>query len=161
MSCPMNQMPSSHNAVSPVPKPSEFVRFFLSAIRPWRWIYAGIFVSILFATVAGYVLPILQKRLINALTARESSNIWVLFCIAGLLMLFVRSEALLRQRIVNSAVHKVMFMLKSRISDRLFGLPSEFLDRLGGDYLSSRLNTDISQLQFFSRIHFSQPSQTY
>ena len=136
----MNQMTSSNNTVSSVPKPSEFVRFFLSAIRSWRWIYAGIVVSILFTTVAGYILPILQKRLINALTARESSNIWVLFCTAGLLMLFVRSEALLRQRIVNSTVHKVMFLLKSRISDRLFGLPPELLDRLGGGYLSGRLN---------------------
>lgn len=142
-------MPSSHNTVSSFPRPSEFVRFFLSAIRPWRLIYAGIFVSILFATVAGYVLPILQKRLINALTARESSNIWVLFCATGLLMLFVRSEALLRQRIVNSTVHKVMFLLKSRISDRLFGLPPELLNQLGGGYLSGRLNTDITQLQFF------------
>jgi len=134
----------------------EFLRFFLTATRPWRWIYTGMFVGILFVVAAGYVLPILQKRLINALTMRESDGIWFLFCVTSALMLFVRSEALFRQRIVNSTVHKVMFALKTRIMDRLLDLPPGLLDQLGGGYLSGRLNTDISHLQiFFSNTLFT------
>ncbi len=140
---------------APASRFGKFVRFFLRVTRPWRWIYAGMFAGVLLATVAGYVLPILQKRLINDLTARESGGIWQLFVATGALMLLVRFEALLRQRVANSTVHKVMFALKSRISGRLFGLPPGLLDRLGGGYLSGRLGTDVSQLQvFFSNTLF-------
>ncbi len=152
----MNQMSSSRNTDSAVPKPSEFLRFFLSAIRPWRWIYAVILMTVLFSIVAGYVLPLLQKRLINALTAREPNGIWYLFVVTGLLMLLIRSEAILRRRIVNSTVHKVMFLLKSRITERLLDMPRGLLDQLGSGYLSGRLANDVSQIQlFFSNTLFS------
>lgn len=134
----------------------EFLRFFLMATRPWRWIYLGMFACILLAIGAGYVLPMLQKRLINALTMRQADGIWFLFCVTGALMLLVRSEALFRQRIVNSTVHKVMFSLRTRIMERLLDLPPGLLDQLGGGYLSGRLNTDISHLQlFFSNTLFT------
>ena len=134
----------------------EFARFFLRAVRPWRWVYAGVLLGVLLITAAGYVLPIIQKRLINALTGHESDGIWYLFVAAGLLMLLIRSEALLRQRVVNSTVHKVMFTLKSGIADRLLDLPPGLLDQLGGGYLSGRLANDISQLQiFFSNTLFT------
>ena len=132
------------------------LRFLLRAVHPWRWIYAGVFAGVLVVTAAGYVLPIVQKRLINALTVREADGIWHLFAVTGLLMLLIRAEALLRQRIVNSTVHKVMFRLKSRITDRLLDLPRGLLDQLGGGYLSGRLANDVSQLQiFFSNTLFN------
>ena len=138
------------------PGAGEFQRFFLRAIRPWRWVYLGVFFGVLLITVAGYVLPIFQKRIINALTEREGDNIWHLFVIAALLMLLLRAEGLLRQRVVNSTVHKVMFRLKSHITDRLLDLPPGLLDQLGGGYLSGRLANDISQLQiFFSNTLFT------
>jgi len=120
----MNSSASDQSSPSPgtVPRESSvpafgaFVRFFLRAIRPWRWAYAGILAGVLFVTAAGYVLPILQKRLINAITTREADGIWFLFCATGVLMLLVRAEAILRQRVVNSTVHKVMFRLKTRIA---------------------------------------------
>ena len=101
----------------------KFVRFFLRATRPWRWVYIGKFAGVLVATAAGYVLPVVQKRLINALAGRESDGIWALFLAAGALMLLVRCETLLRQRVVNSTVQKVMFALETRIMNRLLGLP--------------------------------------
>ena len=131
------------------PQISVFVRFFLRAVHPWRWVYVGVLAGVLLVTAAGYVLPIIQKRLINALTGREADGIWYLFVVAGLLMLLVRSEALLRQRVVNSTVHKVMFRLKSRITDRLLDLPPGLLDQLGGGYLAGRLANDVTQLQIF------------
>ncbi|MBR3506252.1 MAG: ABC transporter ATP-binding protein, partial [Lentisphaeria bacterium] len=138
------------------PEAGEFVRFFRRAVRPWRGVYLGMFVGVLLITVAGYVLPIIQKRLINALTGREGDGIWYLFIATGLLMLLIRTEALLRQRVVNSTVHKVMFRLKSRITDRLLDLPPGLLDQLGGGYLSGRLANDVSQLQiFFSNTLFT------
>ena len=141
---------------TPAPSFRAFARFFLRAVRPWRWVYAGVFLGVLLITAAGYVLPIIQKRLINALTGRESDGIWHLFIAAGLLMLLIRSEALLRQRVVNSTVHKVMFRLKSRITDRLLDLPPGLLDQLGGGYLSGRLANDVTQLQiFFSNTLFT------
>ena len=133
-----------------------FARFFLSAVRPWLWIYAGVFAGVLAITAAGYLLPIFQKRLINDLTLRESDGIWYLFAATGLLMLLIRSESLLRRRIVNSTVHKVMFRLESAITDRLLGLPPGLLDQLGGGYLSGRLANDVSQLRiFFSNTLFN------
>ena len=141
-----NQAQSSlFNKDAPAPSFRAFARFFLHAVRPWRWVYAGVFLGVLLITAAGYVLPIIQKRLINALTGRESDGIWYLFVAAGLLMLLIRSEALLRQRIVNSTVHKVMFRLKSSITDRLLDLPPGLLDQLGGGYLSGRLANDVTQ----------------
>ena len=141
---------------APPPSFRAFARFFLRAVRPWRWVYAGVFLGVLLITAAGYVLPIIQKRLINALAGRESDGIWHLFVAAGLLMLLIRSEALLRQRVVNSTVHKVMFTLKSRITDRLLDLPPGLLDQLGGGYLSGRLANDVTQLQiFFSNTLFT------
>ncbi len=138
------------------PRAGEFARFFLRAVHPWRWVYAGVLVGVLFITAAGYVLPIIQKRLINALAGRESDGIWYLFVVAGLLMLLVRAEALLRQRIVNSTVHKVMFRLKSSVTDRLLDLPPGLLDQLGGGYLSGRLANDVTQFQiFFSNTLFT------
>lgn len=138
------------------PRIGVIAHFILSAVRPWRWVYAGVFAGVLLITAAGYVLPIIQKRLINALTARESDGIWYLFVATGLLMLLIRSEALLRQRIVNSTVHKVMFLLKSRITERLLDMPRGLLDNLGGGYLSGRLANDITQLQiFFSNTLFT------
>lgn len=138
------------------PQISVFVRFFLRAVHPWRWVYVGVLAGVLLVTAAGYVLPIIQKRLINALTGREADGIWYLFVVAGLLMLLVRSEALLRQRVVNSTVHKVMFRLKSRITDRLLDLPPGLLDQLGGGYLAGRLANDVTQLQiFFSNTLFT------
>ena len=133
-----------------------FARFFLSAIRPWRWIYILVFVGVLFVTAAGYVLPIIQKSLINTLTERRSDcGVWLLFCAAGGLMLFIRCESLLRQRVVNSTVQKIMFALQNRIINRLLDLPPSLLDQLGGGYLSGRLHTDISQLRiFFSNTQF-------
>ena len=71
-------------------------------------------------------------------------------------MLLIRSEALLHQRVVNSTVHKVMFRLKSSITDRLLDLPPGLLDQLGGGYLSGRLANDVTQLQiFFSNTLFT------
>ena len=141
---------------TPAPSFRAFARFFLRAVRPWRWVYAGVFLGVLLITAAGYVLPIIQKRLINALTGRESDGIWHLFIAAGLLMLLIRSESLLRQRVVNATVHKVMFRLKSRITDRLLDLPPGLLDQLGGGYLSGRLANDVTQLQiFFSNTLFT------
>jgi len=138
------------------PRAGEFMRFFLRAMRPWRWVYAGMFAGVLLATAAGYVLPMLQKRLINDLAGGNSDGIWRLFVATGFLMLFVRSETLLRQRVVNSAVQKVVFALKTRVMDRLLGLPPGLLDQLGGGYLSGRLNADISQLNvFFSNTLFT------
>lgn len=160
----MNSSASDQSSPSPgtVPRESSvpafgaFVRFFLRAIRPWRWAYAGILAGVLFVTAAGYVLPILQKRLINAITTREADGIWFLFCATGVLMLLVRAEAILRQRVVNSTVHKVMFRLKTRIANRLLDMPPGLLARLGGGYLSDRLNNDVSQLQiFFSNTLFN------
>ena len=154
----MNQPDSELNRIRTGTAPSfrEFARFFLQAVRPWRWVYVGVLLGVLLVTVAGYVLPIIQKRLINALTGRETDGIWYLFIAAGLLMLLIRSETLLRQRVVNSTVHKVMFTLKSRIADRLLDLPPGLLDQLGGGYLSGRLANDISQLQiFFSNTLFT------
>jgi ABC-type multidrug transport system fused ATPase/permease subunit len=134
----------------------EIARFVLRAMRPWRWVYAGVFAGVLLITAAGYALPIVQKRLINALTARESDGIWRLFVVTGALMLLIRSEALLRQRVVNSTVHKVMFLLKTRIAERLLDMPPGLLDRLGGGYLSGRLANDVAQLQiFFSNMLFT------
>ena len=141
---------------TPAPSFRAFARFFLRAVRPWRWVYAGVFLGVLLITAAGYVLPIIQKRLINALTGRESDGIWHLFIAAGLLMLLIRSESLLRQRVVNATVHKVMFRLKSSITDRLLDLPPGLLDQLGGGYLSGRLANDVTQLQiFFSNTLFT------
>ena len=138
------------------PRHGEIARFLLRTVHPWRWVYLGVLAGVLLITAAGYVLPIIQKRLINALTMRESDGIWYLFVVTGLLMLLIRSEALLRQRIVNSTVHKVMFALKSRITDRLLDMPRGLLDQLGGGYLSGRLANDISQLQiFFSNTLFT------
>jgi len=152
----MNSNDANLQLGSAAPRFGEFLRFFLRATRPWRWIYTGVFACILLAIAAGFVLPMLQKRLINALTMHESDGIWFLFCVTGAMMLFVRSEALLRQRIVNSTVHKVMFALRSRIMGRLLDLPPGLLDQLGGGYLSGRLNTDITQLQiFFSNTLFT------
>ena len=160
----MNQTRSSRNntpcdsvrQAPAIPRAGEFARFFGQAVRPWRWVYAGVLTGVLCITAAGYILPIVQKRLINALTGREADGIWHLFIAAGLLMLLVSCEALLRQRIVNSTVHKVMFTLKSRITDRLLDLPRGLLDQLGGGYLSGRLANDISQLQiFFSNTLFT------
>ena len=153
----MNQTASARTGASSLISPQApsspgtgaFARFFLRAVRPWRWVYAGVFAGVLLVTAAGYLLPMIQKRLINALTARESGGIWYLFAVTGLLMLLIRSETLLRQRVVNSTVHKVMFLLKSRIANRLLGLPPGLLDQLGGGYLSGRLNNDVSQLQIF------------
>ena len=152
----LNRTQSGPAPQAPAPSFRDFARFFLRAVRPWRWVYIGVFAGVLLITAAGYVLPIIQKRLINALTARESGGIWYLFVVAGLLMLAVRSEALLRQRIVNSTVHKVMFRLKSGITERLLGMPGSLLDQLGGGYLSGRLANDIAQLQiFFSNTLFT------
>ena len=134
---------------TPPPRAGEFARFFLRAVRPWRWVYAGVLAGVLLITAAGYVLPVIQKRLINALTGREADGIWYLFVVAGLLMLLIRAETLLRQRAVNSTVHKVMFRLKSRITERLLDLPPGLLDQLGGGYLSGRLANDVTQLQNF------------
>lgn len=53
------------------PRFGEFLRFFLKAMRPWRWVYAGMFAGVLIATAAGYALPIFQKRLIDVLTLTE------------------------------------------------------------------------------------------
>lgn len=144
-----NMTPETGTQDFPVPRTGETARFILRAVRPWRWVYAGVFAGVLLITAAVYVLPIIQKRLINALTARESDGIWYLFIATGLLMLLIRSEALLRQRIVNSTVHKVMFLLKSSITDRLLDMPRGLLDQLGGGYLSGRLANDVTQLQFF------------
>ena len=127
---------------TPAPSFRAFARFFWHAVHPWRWVYAGVFLGVLAITAAGYVLPIIQKHLINALTGREGDGIWYLFVVAGLLMLLIRAETLLRQRVVNSTVHKVMFRLKSRITDRLLDLPPGLLDQLGGGYLSGRLAND-------------------
>lgn len=162
-SSPMNQIDQTNGQRSgptqggtSAPSFRAFACFFLRAVRPWRWVYAGVFLGVLLITAAGYVLPIIQKRLINALTGREADGIWYLFIVAGLLMLLIRSEALLRQRIVNSTVHKVMFRLKSRIADRLLDLPPGLLDQLGGGYLSGRLANDVTQLQiFFSNTLFT------
>ncbi len=138
------------------PRIGEIARFILRAMRPWRWVYSGVFAGVLLITAAGYVLPIIQKRLINALTMRESDGIWYLFIVTGMLMLLIRSEALLRQRIVNSTVHKVMFLLKSSVMERLLDMPRGLLDQLGGGYLSGRLANDITQLQiFFSNTLFT------
>ena len=132
-----------------------FARFFLSAVRPWRWIYVLVFVGVLLVTAAGYALPVVQKNLINMLAERRFEGVWMLFFAAGGLMLFIRCESLLRQRIVNSTVQKVMFALQTRIMDRLLDLPPSLLDQLGGGYLSGRLQTDISQLRiFFSNTQF-------
>lgn len=153
--------PKAARQDSTAPAFREFVRFFLSSIRPWRWTYAAVFAGVLFATAAGYALPILQKRLINNLSGREQDGIWILFVCTGVLMLFGRAESLLRQRIVNSTVHKVMFSLKTRIMNRLLDMPPGLLDRLGGGYLSDRLNNDISQLQvFFSNMLFAALANT-
>ena len=75
-----NQAPSAGLVQKDAPAPSfrEFARFFLSAVHPWRWIYAGVLAGVLVITAAGYVLPILQKRLINALTERATDGIWYL-----------------------------------------------------------------------------------
>ena len=152
-----NDMPSEPVRQEPdIPRLGEFVRFFRRAVHPWRWVYAGVFAGVLVITAAGYVLPIIQKRLINNLTGRESEGIWRLFVVSGLLMLLIRCESLLRQRIVNSTVHKVMFTLKSSITDRLLDLPRGLLDQLGGGYLSGRLAEDVTQLQiFFSNTLFT------
>ena len=132
-----------------------FALFFLSAVAPWRWIYIMVFIGVLFVTVAGYALPIVQKSLINMLTEHRSGGVWLLFCAAGGLMLFIRCESLLRQRIVNSTVQKVMFSLQTRIMERLLDLPPFLLDQLGGGYLSGRLHTDIAHLRiFFSNTQF-------
>jgi ABC-type multidrug transport system fused ATPase/permease subunit len=156
MDRPLNSTKQKIPQDSETPRFGEFLRFFLTATRPWRWIYAGMLAGILLAIAAGYVLPIFQKRLINALTWRESDGIWFLFCATGLLMLFVRSETLLRQRIANSTVHKVMYALRTRITGRLLDLPPALLAQLGGGYLSGRLNADITQLQiFFSNTLFT------
>ena len=156
---PAGDHPASQVASRPetaAPRAGVFVRFFLTATRPWQWVYAGMFAGVLLATAAGYALPMLQKRLINSLTEGERDGIWTLFVATGLLMLFVRAETLLRQRVVNSVVQKVVFALKTRIMNRLFGLPPGLLDQLGGGYLSGRLNTDISQLNvFFSNTLFT------
>ncbi len=141
---------------TPAPSFRAFARFFWHAVHPWRWVYAGVFLGVLAITAAGYVLPIIQKHLINALTGREGDGIWYLFVVAGLLMLLIRAETLLRQRVVNSTVHKVMFRLKSRITERLLDLPPGLLDQLGGGYLSGRLANDVTQLQiFFSNTLFT------
>ena len=127
----------------------EFIRFFLATVHPWRWVYAAVFAGVLLVTAAGYVLPIVQKRLINSLAGRESQGVWTLFLAAGALMLLVRCESLLRQRIVNSTVQKVMFSLETRVMNRLLDLPTGLLDHLGGGYLSGRLHADLTQLRFF------------
>ena len=148
----------ARHSESTAPRPGEFVRFFLTAMRPWRWIYTGMFAGVLAVTAAGYVLPITQKRLIDALTGSKPdvAGVWPLFLLTGCLMLVVRFETILRQRVVNSTVHKVIFALKTRVMNRLLGLPPGLLDQLGGGYLSGRLNTDITQLQvFFSNTLFT------
>jgi len=153
----MDRSSAPRNAVSPdpavqtAPAPPfrEFIRFFLAAVHPWRWIYTAVLGGVLVVTAAGYILPVVQKRLINALAARQSDGIWTLFIVAGVLMLLVRSESILRQRVVNSTVQKVMFSLETRIMNRLLDLPPGLLDQLGGGYLSGRLHNDVSQLRFF------------
>lgn len=153
----MDQTSASSRVVPPESFPQtphaphfrEFIRFFRAAIRPWRWVYLAMFAGVLLVTAAGYVLPVVQKRLINALAGRESDGIWALFLAAGALMLLVRCETLLRQRVVNSTVQKVMFALETRIMNRLLGLPPGLLDQLGGGYLSGRLHADVTQLRFF------------
>ena len=64
--------PGSSPRTTRAPTFREFIRFFRAAIRPWRWIYLAMFAGVLLVTAAGYVLPVVQKRLINALAGRES-----------------------------------------------------------------------------------------
>ena len=101
----MDQTSASSRVVPPESFPQtphaphfrEFIRFFRAAIRPWRWVYLAMFAGVLLVTAAGYVLPVVQKRLINALAGRESDGIWALFLAAGALMLLKHQRAGFRE----------------------------------------------------------------
>jgi len=135
-----------------------FLRYLLNAAWPFRFVYLGILLLMIASAAAGYIQPLLQKKLINILTSDGAAKegVWAVFIWTGVLYGFIRVENSIQMYAVNSTVQKVMYRLKSRIMAKLLELPVGLLNQLGGGYLAGRLNSDLTQIQlFFSNILFS------
>lgn len=135
----------------------DFVHYQLGVIRPYRYVYLGVTILMVFTAVAGYILPAVERRLINLLAGKpDPHSVWILFVVAAVLLVFVRFEGVLQMLLVNSTVQKVMYTMRARITKKLLDFPVGLLNQLGGGYLAGRLNSDLHQVQiFFSNTFFA------
>ncbi|MCQ2379497.1 MAG: ABC transporter ATP-binding protein/permease [Victivallaceae bacterium] len=123
--------------------------FLVRYARPFRWIYAFCLVSTVAVSVIGYVLPVMQRSLINGVIGRTGSEVWIILLSVAVMMAAARGLESFSQLLVGETSQKVVYGVKRHFATRMLDLPPEFVRSLGGGYFAGRIYSDAEQLAMF------------
>ncbi len=125
-------------------------RFLFRYLRPYRWKFILALVALLFSSLAGLVFPGLTGRLVDATTGsdpdRLSLNQITLILIAAL---FAQSAfSYIRSYFITEVAERTLSDLRHDLYGRILRLPMEFFHKNRVGELTSRITTDVGQIQY-------------
>ena len=124
-------------------------KFFLDAVRPFRWQFAGIMTMMLVIWAASCVSPVLQKHLVDALGRHDRHDVIVFGALSALALGVWRGGEQLWLLMGSMLGIRFGANLKQRYFRHLLQLPLGVIESGGAGYLGQRLHFDIESVTAF------------
>jgi ABC-type multidrug transport system fused ATPase/permease subunit len=126
------------------------VKFIYGYLRPYRWSFLISLVALLFSSLSGLAFPWLTGKMVDAATSAARGEMGGLNQLALILMAALVVQAILsyiRTYFLSSASEHLLADIRYDIYSKIIRLPMSFHNRTRVGELTSRLTSDIGQLQ--------------
>lgn len=126
------------------------VRFMLRYLRPYRAKFGAAMVALLLSSVAGLTFPALAGMLINAPVATRFGTLSA-GAITGLVFAALLAQSLfsyVRTYFITEVAERSLADLRHELYAKMLRLPMSFFHRTRVGEMTSRITTDVGQIQF-------------
>jgi ATP-binding cassette, subfamily B, bacterial len=120
--------------------PMRVLKFIFHRAIPYRWYLFGIFAAMCLITIDNTLKPFLVKQLIDTVSGRQSTNLWLIAIFYGLLQLMLVGSWTLSDYCLTRYVAKFRLDVAEYFMKRLYDYPYSFFQNQLSGSLTSKLN---------------------
>ncbi|CAM2773527.1 TPA: ABC transporter ATP-binding protein [Legionella pneumophila] len=116
------------------------LKFIIQRAIPYRWYLFGIFAAMCLITIDNTLKPFLVKQLIDTVSGRQNTNLWLIAGFYGFLQIMLVSSWTLSDYCLTRYVAKFRLDVAEHFMKRLYDYPYSFFQNQLSGSLTSKLN---------------------